>query len=361
MNLRHLRILLFVAATAPLISAQSWSANVSIFSTGFDNPRGLKFGPDGNLYVAEAGLGGTTNTASICPELQLPPELGGLALNGPTARISKVTPGSARSTHLANLPSVIFPWGDIYGVSDVAFIGGTMYAVLMGAGCENGSTTPLSVIRVNDSGSSPEWQVVADLGKYRLHHTVAFPATYDASFEGVWYSMIAIRGQLYALDANHGEIVSVDPSGAISQFVDISSYFGHGIPTALAWHGNLYVGTLGLFAPIQAGAQSVSKVNPDGKLKVTDTGFTAVLGIAFDNRDRLYVLETSGAGFDFPAPNTGRIVRRNPSGTTDVIATGLDRPSAMTYGPDGLLYVSEVGYGEFSPGLGRILRVTIPD
>jgi hypothetical protein len=70
----------------------------------------------------------------------------------------------------------------IYGVSDVAFIGGTMYAVLMGAGCENGSTTPLSVIRVNDPGSSPEWQVVADLGEYRLHHFVPLRCTSRLSF-----------------------------------------------------------------------------------------------------------------------------------------------------------------------------------
>src|SRR5881275_1712137 len=35
---------------------------VRIFATGFNNPRGLKFGPDGYLYVAEGGVGGSHST-----------------------------------------------------------------------------------------------------------------------------------------------------------------------------------------------------------------------------------------------------------------------------------------------------------
>jgi sugar lactone lactonase YvrE len=87
-----------------------------------------------------------------------------------------------------------------------------------------------------------------------------------------------------------------------------------------------------------------------------------VLGLVFGPHHRLYALESMTAP-GLPGPGelgTGRVVRINPSGTATVIATGLSFPTAMTLGPDGALYVSNLGFGGPAPGLGQILRDTIP-
>ena len=88
-------------------------------------------------------------------------------------------------------------------------------------------------------------------------------------------------------------------------------------------------------------------------------GFTTVLGLAFDNHDRMYVLEASAISGG-PAPMTGDIVRVDPNGSQTTIVSGLFFPTGMTFGPDGALYVSNIGFGPPPVGLGQILRIEVP-
>ena len=85
------------------------------------------------------------------------------------------------------------------------------------------------------------------------------------------------------------------------------------------------------------------------------TGFSTILSIAFDNNDRVYVLLNT-VGASFPTPNLGNVVRVDPSSSRQVVVSGLNLPNAITFGPDGRLYISDSGIG--APGVGQILQVS---
>jgi hypothetical protein len=162
---------------------------------------------------------------------------------------------------------------------------------------------------------------------------------------------------MYAVEPNHGELVKVTTDGEVSRVVDFSASLGHVVPTAVGYHGVFYVGNLGEFDANQINRQQILQVTPSGEFRVAAGGLSKVLGVAFDARQRMYVLEMT-TDSQFPAPGLGRIVRVSRHGEPKVIASGLALPTGMTFGPDGNLYVSNWGFGP--PGMGEILKVEVP-
>lgn len=339
-----------IAASAQACTA---SANVTTLTSGLDNPRGLAFGPDGALYVAEGGQGGTNTSEQVCPELQVAPPIGPYS-GGFTSRISKISPEGVRTTVISGLPSSQTSGPTfISGVADVAFIGNTLYALVGGAGCTHGLPGTQNGIFAISGGSA---QRVADLGLYARTHPTAVK-TPDFEAEGTWYSMKAVRGAFYAVEPNHGDIVRVSTSGTIERVVDVSARYGHVVPTAIAYDGNFYVGTLGTFDnDFQA---MVLKVTPSGETHVVLDGLTSITGLVVD-RGTIYVLENEGG---FVVPCAGRVLRVSRSGNlakAEEVASGLLFPSAMTLGADGALYVSNVGYMfGGGAGLGSVARIDV--
>jgi hypothetical protein len=348
-------VTLFLGLTIPLTAQPS--PNVSVFATGLNNPRGLKFGPDGNLYVAEGGAGGNLSTVGIADQV-LPPI--GPYTGGFTARISKITPDGTVSTVVDGLPSSSTSAESgslISGVGDVAFVGNTLYAILSGAGASHGLWgTDNGVLRINP-GSAPT--MIANLSAFQDENPTKVIEPGDFEPDGTWYSMITVRGKLYAIEPNHGELDVIDPAnGSIRRLADISVTQGHNVPTALAYDGNFYVGNLNTF-PITDGSSKVLKITPSGQVQTYAAGFTTIVGLAFDGQHRLYVLENT-TGNPFPTPGTGKVLRIEHSGKVVEIASGLFLPTAMTFGPDGNLYVSNVGFGPPPIGLGEVVKITIP-
>ena len=247
-------------------------------------------------------------------------------------------------------------------------IRGADYGIEAGAGCSHGvAGTFNNVFRVNKDGSTKS---IANLSAFIQANPDAHMNVGDFEPDGTWYGMVAAKGALYAVEPNHGEVDRVTIGGHVSRLIDVSAAAfplglgapqGHIVPTAITFHDhNFYLTNLDVFDPGFQNQSRVFRITPDGQLETVAGGLNAALGVAFDGQGRLYALEAF-TGFFAPAPftvNSGMVVRLNDSGGWDTIASGLNFPTAMTFGPDGKLYVSNCGFG-CPPGAGQVVRIDV--
>lgn len=342
------------APGAARVDAPATPAAPQVIASGLEYPRGFAFGPDGAIYLAEAGTpqGNDTYTVGLCPQVGFGPSAGGF-----TSRISRITMSGERTTVADHLPSARNALGDVEGVADIAFGAGHKLYGLLVAGCAHGHLNePSAVIGVEPNGT---YTVLADLSTWIKANPTLHPNAGDFEPDGDFYNMAAQGNVLYIVEANQGNLISVKPeAGVITRLADVSATEGHRVPTGLALQGgDMLVGELTPF-PSVPGSANVLRFGHNGRVEDRMHGFTAVLGVATDKARNVYVLESFTCATSdpcFPSPGSGRVLRVSPSGARDVVASGLSFPTALRLGPDGALYVSNFGYGP--PGMGQLLRI----
>src|SRR5262245_53857648 len=186
-------------------AARALPAGATVVARGLDNPRGFVWGADGTLYVGLAGTGGST-AASVAGT---PTGFTG----GTTAGVVAVK-GGCVSTVAAGLPSSeLTAAGWIWGVMDVALLGGRLYVLEGAGGAVHGlPQTPNGVYRVNPDGTAA---LVADLGGWFAAHPPKFEAP-DYFPEGSLFGMVAGKDALWVSEAVGGRVLRVTPTGDIS-------------------------------------------------------------------------------------------------------------------------------------------------
>ena len=343
------------ALTATLVVALTGATGAgaqttSVVMSGLDNPRGLAFGPEGALYVAEAGRGGT----GPCVFLRGAPQC-----YGPTGSVSRLWRGEQERI-ATGLPSYGSP-ASTTGPHDISFLGRGHAYVTIGLGLEG---MPRSALAVGDQfgwlvhvPASGNWRPVVDVAAYEFEVNPAGGAT-----DSNPYGLLAEPGSQVVADAGANALLRVAANGTVStlatfdarpNMTGIGPPFIESVPTAVAVgpDGAYYVSEL-TGVPFAAGLANIYRVVPGQAPTVAWSGFTTVLDLAFGPDGSLYVLEHSTGPVFFGLP--GRLVKVAPNGTRTTVIGGLTRPGSVAVGPDGALYVSN---RSTSIGTGEVLRI----
>ncbi|MHC5594940.1 MAG: ScyD/ScyE family protein [Nostoc sp.] len=375
---------------------------------GISNARGISFGPDGSLYVAEPGVGGNGNCQPSPSTLFQP------ICAGNTSSLVKVAPDGTQQRLLTNFQSLAEqPTGNQgAGIEDIQFDSqGNAYLLTGFAGYPG--NRDLATHDLASQYPLPEKQLAtfppstADkvlntplLGQlYKVDlNTGSLSSIFDfAKYEITKnpdngdvvtnpYDLTVSGDTAYVVDGGGNTAYKIKLDGSESQAIAIPKTIIsdsdlppglevppglldelpggkiaiQAVPTggAIGPDGALYVGEYTGF-PYPAGKSKIFRIGKDDKPEVFLDGFTHITDLTFDKNGNLLVLQfsdTSQLGGDI-TNLPGSLIEVAPDGTrTTLVAAGqgLDSADGIDIGPDGKIYITNRGVG---PGLGEVLRV----
>ena len=338
-------------ALLTMVSPHPALAQYTVIASGLDSPRGLTFGPGGQLYVAQAGSGGSSG------------------------KISQIANPSAANPAIRDivtgLISAVHTEGEATGVDGISALGnGNIFAIMALSNEALGFPSPLGrLLQVSQGGQIRD---VANVGDFDYDWSKAHPNLAPHDFpDANPYAVLALPGQIYVADAASNTLNLIGPNGSDQ----ILAYFPNNVladatPTCITQgpDGALYIGTLALVDSIVFGPSAkVYRVDPK---EADPTRLLTVLNIATVWADGLGPINGCAFGpdgsfyasefFTSPAFANGDVVKipfDNPSQHISLTAGKMLFPAGVAVGPDGSVFVSN-GSAELPPGLGQVVRLT---
>ena len=357
-----------VAALVLASAAAAQTAGVTVVASGLNNPRGLVLGPNGELFVAEAGNGGAgpcavaSNGNTVC-----------FGLTGAITRISSGRGGFPFQDRVARgLPSLGLADGTGHAGPHDVTLGAGAIDIAMGLGGSPafrslfGPAAALlgHVVRLDLEGRP------RSVGDFAAVEALLNPD--GAEINSNPYSLVFVLGGYNVADAGANAILRIEPDGTPR----VAAFFPPRlfpapfppnplIPTesvtdsiVIGPDGANYYGELTGF-PFPVGAARVHRRAPGPGQPVTvfATGFTNIIDIAFGPDGSLYVLEFARNGL--LAGPFSRLIRVAPNGTrTTVLDQGLIAASGLAIASNGDIYISNFGT---SPTNGQVLLLRAPN
>jgi hypothetical protein len=319
-----------------------------VVMSGLDNPRGLAIGPEGAIYVAEAGRGG----AGPCVHLA---GVNQLRCYGPTGAVSRYWKGKQQRV-LTGLPSHANAAGEANGPNDIDFQGLQGLFMTIGFGGPPDERSAFGEVG-EKFGTLMHFpyigrpRVIADLVQFEADHNPD-----GGVVDSNAYGLLATPLARYVTDAGGNYVLRVGLFGHLSEVGVLPSRSTgrstDAVPTSLVrgHDGRLYVSEL-TGVPFAAGAANIYRLVAGSDPVVALSGFKTIVDMAIGPDGRAYVLEHASGPVFFTGPGT--LLRIETDGTRTELLTGLTRPTSVVVDHHGAIYVTNVG---ITPGAGEVIR-----
>jgi hypothetical protein len=272
------------------------AATAAQLVTGLQGASGSAVGPGGALFVTEGAAG----------------------------RISRIDPQTgAVTTFASGLPPAIIPIG---GAIDLAFLGGTAYALVTLVGFEFGGSSVVGIYRIDGPES---FTIIADIGAFNVANPPAIPFAIDFP-TGLQYAIEVYRGGFLVTDGHLNRVLHVTRDGQISVFRE----FDNTVPTGLAVSGNtIYMAEAGAVPHHPEDGRVVAFSPHSPAVAVVATGAPLAVDVELGRGRALFALAQGDWDEEFPGspalPHTGVLLRVEADGSMSAVAQGLDRPTSF--------------------------------
>jgi len=253
---------------------------------------------------------------------------GDLFVPNPAAgEILRIDAGTGNYTTFASGFPQEIPGVGFGGVTDLAFVGSTAYALVSAVDDPNFFPTGQvnGIYRVDGPNS---YTIIADIGAFNIANP---PSGFNFDVvTGILYSIEPYQGGFLVTDGHLNRVLYVTLDGEIT----IVRRFNNVVPTGMAVHGNqVFLAQGGPVPHLPENGKVVSfDLHSSGTTTVA-SGAPLVIDVEFGRGQTLFALsqgDYSGNIEGSPAlPNTGSLLRVNSNGTFSEIADELDRPTSM--------------------------------